>query len=91
MAHKAKHGIHVEIPFRVLEKRPELSMLLGVVASEGSALESDLTFLYGSLLGKTMPHDREDGPPVHPVGFQIFETLGGFKFQVQRVNHDAAG
>jgi hypothetical protein len=75
MAHQAKHGIQIEIPERALEGRPKLCILLGLVASEWSALESDLTFLYGALLGKTMPHDREAGPPVHPVGFQIFETL----------------
>ena len=75
MAHQAKHRIHVEIPARAIERRPKLCILLGVVASEWSALESDLTFLYGSLLRKTMPHDREAGPPVHPVGLQIFETL----------------
>src|SRR5690242_4460261 len=75
MAHQAKQGIHIEIPARAIERRPKLCILLGVVASEWSALESDLTFLYGSLLGKTMPHDREAGPPVHPVGLQIFETL----------------
>jgi len=75
LAHQAKYGIHVEIPDRAIERRPKLCILLGVVASEWSALESDLTFLYGALLGRTMPHDREAGPPVHPVGFQIFETL----------------
>ena len=75
MAHQAKHGLHVEIPHRAIERRPKLCILLGVVASEWSALELDLTFLYGALLGKAMPHDREAGPPVHPVGFQIFQTL----------------
>ena len=75
MAHQATSDAYVELAPRCLLQRPELAALLGVIASEWAALESNLTFLYGSLLGKTMPHDHTNGPPVHPIGIQIFETL----------------
>lgn len=75
MAHQARRDACVMIPEMALLRRPELAALLGVVASEWSSLESDMTFLYGALLGKAIPHNQADSPAIHPVGFQIFETL----------------
>ena len=75
MVTNAIDDAHIELPPRRLLERPKLAALLGVIASEWSALESHMTFLYGTLLGKYVPHDRLNGPPVHPIGFQIFETL----------------
>jgi len=85
MAHQATAGTHVELLNRRLLKRPELAALIGVIASQWAELESDLTFLYATLLGKYLPHIQEDGPPTHPIGFQIFDALENLHKRTQLI------
>ena len=83
MAHLAKSSAHVELPDKRLLKRPHLAILLGLVASEWANLENTLSFLYATLLGKYLPHNQRQGPPIHPIGLQIFETLENLNKRTQ--------
>jgi hypothetical protein len=83
MAHLAKSSAHVELPDKRLLNRPHLAILLGLVASEWANLENTLSFLYATLLGKYLPHNQRHGPPIHPIGIQIFETLENLNKRTQ--------
>ena len=39
--------------------------------------------LYATLLGKYLPHNQRKGPPIHPIGFQIFDTLENLHKRLQ--------
>lgn len=73
MPRNAKDDIFLESSPKCILQQPKLAALLGVIASEWAGIELDMTFLYGSLLGQVMPHDRRSA--CHPIGMQIFETL----------------
>ena len=75
MAHQIKQGISVEYRPRVLLERPALASLLGVVSSEWSRLDSEIMFLYAYLMGRYLPQIPGFTPPLHPVAFQVFDTL----------------
>jgi len=75
MAHQARADILGQIGDRLLEKRPELAKLLGVLCGQWSWLECNMSWLCSMLLGKYTPHNQRKGPPTHPLGIQIFEAL----------------
>lgn len=73
MAHQAPQDAHVEL--EGILKRPRLALRLAVIASEWVSVEIALTFLYGTLLGKYLPHNQRKGPPIHSAAFQIFDSV----------------
>lgn len=75
MAHLAKSGVPVCRPSKALLERQQFASLLGLVASEWVSLEVGLSFLYATLLGKYLPHSQRQGPPIHPIGMQIFKAI----------------
>ena len=85
MAYQATSDAHVELVPRLLLRRPKLAQLLAVVASEWVSVEIGLTFLYATLLGKYLPHNQRQGPPIHPIGFQIFDALESLRKRLQLI------
>jgi hypothetical protein len=75
MAHQAPEDAHVELGTSYILKRPRLALRLAVIASEWVRVEIALTFLYGTLLGKYLPHNQRKGPPIHSAAFQIFASV----------------
>jgi hypothetical protein len=85
MAHQVPDNLALELPCKVILRRPELAKLMSVVASECAGLEADLTWLYATLLGKYLPHNQRNGPPIHPIGFQIFNAVESTNKRLQLI------
>lgn len=83
MAHNLPSHAKVKSGDRAILKRPELAALLGLIASESSALESEIMYSYALLMGVFMPKKEKaslkegmiDMPQTHPVAAQVFDTL----------------